>query len=190
MHIVKKYITNKAMSLLNVNSSAKQASNEIIESVQNMAGQINNSQKHINGVVPIKTECYNTLLRYGWTREKPLEVLSRKGGPIDVYKEFFDNTASFRVGIEFETGNISSAHRAMNKLFLGILHNDLDLGILILPVAKLTYYLTDRISNYEELEPYFCLAKNYPLIFIGFDAESYSPNHPILKKGTDGMSLK
>lgn len=189
MHISKIYITKPAQSLLLSSKSAQNAYSEITSSITNMIGNINNSSKNCNGVVPIKEGCYQLLEeQYEWFREKPLDSFSEKGGPIDVYKEFYNESSVLRVGLEFETGNISSAHRSMNKLAIGIVNNDIDFAALIMPVHNLSYYLTDRVSNYEELEPYFSLVNNSPFIFLGFDAEDYSSSYPILPKGKDGMS--
>lgn len=76
----------------------------------------------------------------------------------------------------------------MNKLTLGLKNRDLDLAVLIMPVHHLSYYLTDRVSNYEELEPYYSLVDNFPFVFLGFEAEDYDPSYPSLDKGKDGMS--
>ena len=191
MHIAKRYITNPADQLITSSILAQNAYNEIEHSIKNMIGEINNSSIHCNGVVPVKEGCYKLLEEtYGWYREKPLDTLSEKGGPIDVYKEFLSSDSILRVGLEFETGNISSAHRSMNKLILGITNNELDLAVLILPIHDLSYYLTDRVSNYEELQPYYPIVDKYPFMFLGFDAEDYSPIHPILSKGSDGMSKR
>lgn len=189
MHIEEQYITNAARSLLNSNHLAAIAYNEIANAVCSMASTINNSEKNCNGVVPLKETCYRMLEEvYGWYRERPLDVLSEKGGPIDVYKVFQDERNEVRVGIEFETGNISSAHRSMNKLHLGVSSSELDLAVLLMPMHRLSYYLTDRVSNYEELKPYFLLIKDIPFIMIGFDVESYSSTAVFLPKGRDGMS--
>lgn len=191
MHISKSYITPPAKSLLKSSSLAEEAYNEITLSINNMIGTINNSSKNCNGVVPIKEGCYQLLEEtYGWFREKPLDSFSEKGGPIDVYKEFQNNKALLRVGLEFETGNISSAHRSMNKLAIGIANDNIDFAVLIMPVSALSYYLTDRVSNYEELQPYYSLVNDYPFVFLGFDAESYSDTYPVLQKGRDGMSKR
>ena len=156
-----------------------------------MASTVNNLEKNGNGVVPVKEPCYCMLEEeYGWFREKPLDVLCKKGGPIDVYKVFYSADQSFSVGIEFETGNISSAHRAMNKLNLGVYNKEIDLAVLIMPMHSLSYYLTDRVSNYEELAPYFSLIEKSPFIIIGFDVEEYSSSVPCLPKGRDGMSKR
>lgn len=189
MHISKEYITDSADQLLRSSRLANQAYTEITSAVEAMVGRINNSSKNGNGVVPIKEGCYQLLEEeYHWYREKPLNVLSSKGGPIDVYKEFHNGLHLFRVGLEFETGNISSAHRSMNKLSLGIQVGELDLAVILLPIHELSYYLTDRVSNYEELEPYFSLVEDIPFIVIGFDAEEYTTAVDPLPKGKDGMS--
>ncbi|WP_246064977.1 restriction endonuclease [Melghirimyces algeriensis] len=154
---------------------------------------LNNSKKNLNGVVPIKDQCYKELeITYDWYREKPLNILTqkKKGGPIDVYKEFKGDGRVVRVGLEFETGNISSAHRSMNKLLLGMNHQELELGVILMPVYALSYYLTDRVSNYEELEPYFELAEYTPFIFIGFNANQFDPSVEAIPKGKDGMSKR
>lgn len=197
MHIEKYYISPTAKMVLATNPYAKQAFQEISNAISSMVSNdsntfiINNSSKNCNGVVPIKERCYICLESgYNWYREKPLKSFSSKGGPIDVYKEFGDSTLPFNVGLEFETGNISSAHRSMNKLSLALENNELQLASIILPIHKLSYYLTDRVSNYEELEPYFDLLKNKSFIILGFDAEDYNPNVPLLTKGKDGMSKR
>lgn len=197
MKIAKKYLSLAAVDLISKNPYAAQAYDEIKMSILNNITDgmdhfiINSSSKNCNGVVPIKDKCYQILeYRYNWYREKVLEYLHevKKGGPIDVYKIFGAPFKLFRAGLEFETGNISSAHRSINKLCVGIYKNELDIAFLIMPVKKLAYYLTDRVSNYEELEPYFILLDTYPFVILGFDAEEYSPAAPLLPKGKDGMS--
>lgn len=76
----------------------------------------------------------------------------------------------------------------MNKLCVGIKKGELDLAMLMMPIKKMSFYLTDRVSNYEELEPYFLLLDEVPFIVFGFDAEEYSTDAPLLPKGKDGMS--
>lgn len=200
MFISKQYITPDAKQLLKNNSVALQAYNEVLDSIKSIVSEessefyINNTEKNGNGVVPIKEKCYIKLeFEYLWFREKPLLYLKdemKKGGPIDVYKEFIENDNQFNVGLEFETGNISSAHRSMNKLVVGLKRNEIQLAILMMPVKRLSFYLTDRVSNYEELEPYFCIVNENPFIFLGFDAEQYCDSVPQLLKGKDGMSKR
>jgi len=202
MKIEKEFITEIAKNLLLNDSLIEQAYKEVKTSIcspiwpmESKIFTINNTKKNCNGVVPIKELCYTTLEEtYNWYREKPLNVLKvekKKGGPIDVYKEFsaeLQVNNKIRVGMEFETGNISSAHRSMNKLLLGLKREEIDLAIILMPIKKLAYYLTDRVTNFEELEPYFELTEGHPFMFIGFDAEAYDVNVPVIPKGSDGMS--
>lgn len=58
------------------------------------------------------------------------------------------------VALEWETGNVSSSHRSLNKMSLGLLKGVLAAGILVVPSRELYKYLTDRIGNFEELAPY------------------------------------
>ncbi len=198
MHISKSLITGKAEVLLANDDFAAQANREVTTSILSMVTNgltefhINDSRKNCNGVVPIKDKFYQKMENeFRWYREYPLACFSnKKGGPIDVYKKFANTSDEFKVGLEFETGNISSAHRSLNKLLLGVRNGDIDLAFLVMPVARLGYYLTDRIATYEELEPYCSLALEYPFIIYGFDAEQYDRNIPLINKGSDGMSSK
>lgn len=198
MKIEKLFVSAAAKCLIETNPSAAKAYEEIqLSIIKNVTPGsahfiLNNTSKNCNGVVPIKEKCYQILEEiFGWYREKPLIYFrenAQKGGPIDVYKEFGTDAPFFKAGLEFETGNISSAHRAVNKLRVGIDRKELDLAMLMMPIKKMSYYLTDRVSNYEELEPYFILLAEVPFIVFGFDAEEYNPDAPLLPKGKDGMS--
>lgn len=59
-----------------------------------------------------------------------------------------------RVAIEWETGNISSSHRSMNKLTLALKNGVISAGVLIVPSRKLYLHLTDRVGNISELSGY------------------------------------
>jgi len=59
------------------------------------------------------------------------------------------------VALEWETGNISSSHRALNKMVVGLLNGLLICGVLVVPSRALYRFLTDRVGNMDELEPYF-----------------------------------
>lgn len=198
MIIAKQYVSSEADALFSSNGFAEEAYNEVANSIRNNVSPgrnvfiLNTTRKNCNGVVPVKEECYRILEEdYNWYREKPLVYFredAQKGGPIDVYKEFYDGNYIFRAGLEFETGNISSAHRSMNKLCVGIIKGELDLAFLMMPIKKMSFYLTDRVSNYEELEPYFVLLEDVPFVVFGFDADEYDNDAPLLAKGKDGMS--
>ena len=97
-------------------------------------------------------------------------------------------------GIEWETGNISSSHRALNKLAMGLLNGFLIGGILITPTRNMYVYLTDRVGNFEELSPYFPIWKSLPisegfLAVIAVEHEDVSKNVPKFRKGTNGRAL-
>src|SRR5690606_27756528 len=73
-----------------------------------------NPVKQSNGVKPIKTNCMIHLAEQGWKLEYPMSLGSRiKPGPIDAVLKLTDGR---HFAVEWETGNISSSHRAMNKL--------------------------------------------------------------------------
>jgi hypothetical protein len=98
------------------------------------------------------------------------------------------------VCLEWETGNISSSHRSLNKMCLGLQRRKLKAGMLVVPSRKLAVYLTDRIGNVGELEPYYDLWRKTPcdegvleVIVIEHDAESLDV--PRIRKGTDGRAL-
>lgn len=97
-------------------------------------------------------------------------------------------------GLEWETGNISSSHRAINRLLLGHMKGVLVGGGLIVPTRELYKYLTDRIGNYAELEPYFEVWKSYPLkdgmlVLIAVEHDGTGEDVPRIQKGTDGRAL-
>lgn len=197
MRIVEVFKTVPAQTLETTLVSAQQAINEVATSIIENANLghefvLNNTVREGNGVVRIKDGCYRILEeRFDWYREKPLHAFKKRGGPIDAYKEFpGEFAAPFRVGLEFETGNVSSAHRAMNKLLVGIKSEELDMGMLMLPMKTMYDYLTGRTANYEEIEPYFTLLKDVPFIVFGFAPDRYDANAPFLPKGKEGMSKR
>ena len=95
--------------------------------------------------------------------------------------------------MEWETGNISSSHRALNKMAIGLMKHQLVGATLVIPSRKLYKWLTDRIGNFQELVPYLNLWKGIPcdngileIVVIEHDAESFDV--PRIPKGTDGRS--
>ena len=103
-----------------------------------------------NGVKPIKDACMQKLVQMGWELEKRLDVATvKRPGPMDAVCQVGDRYFC----LEWETGNISSSHRAINKMALGILKKILIGGMLIVPTREMYQYLTDRVGNLPELEP-------------------------------------
>lgn len=82
----------------------------------------------------------------------------------------------------------------MNKLCLGLLRGVFLGAVLVLPSRKLYPYLTDRIGNYEELEPYFDIwravriEEGFLAIFV-IEHDRLDENVPKITKGTDGRAL-
>jgi Restriction endonuclease BamHI len=65
--------------------------------------------------------------------------------------------SGLRVVIEWETGNISSSHRSLNKLAIALENGIIDIGVLIVPSRDFYEHLTDRIGNIGELSGYLSL---------------------------------
>ncbi len=151
-----------------------------------------NPTRRGNGVVPIKENCIKRLEGFGWIGEVRMSLAKGMNpGPIDAVK-----TTSFRnFALEWETGNISSSHRALNKIAVGILQKKIIGGVLVLPVRNLAQFLTDRIGNFEEFAPYFTLYQNLQIEegiigIIGIEHDGVSPEVPLIPKGKDGNAKK
>ena len=144
-----------------------------------------------NGVVPIKKMFQSGLEERGWELERKLDIATyRTPGKIDAVLKV--NSKYFAV--EWETGNISSTHRALNKMAIGLLIGKLIGGILILPTRNMYRYLTDRVGNFAEIEPYLNLWKSLNieegvLGIIKVEHDGVSKDVPRIPKGTDGRAL-
>ncbi len=144
-----------------------------------------------NGVKPIKEACMQHLKGHGWSLETSVDIASaRRPGKMDATKPFRGKLFC----VEWETGNISSSHRALNKMALGLLRGTLIGGVLIVPTREMYKYLTDRVGNLRELEPYFPLWRSIPvqegiLAVIAIEHDAVSKNVPRIEKGTDGRAL-
>ena len=144
-------------------------------------------------MVPIKKPCIRRLRKLGWLTEKlpPLERGVIKPGDLDA---LFKCSAGF-IGFEWETGNISSSHRAINKLLLTMQVGGLIGGFLVVPSDELKPFLTDRIGNIGELRPYLPLWSSIPIkeavlriVVVEHDATSFDV--PRIPKGTDGRAIE
>ena len=140
-----------------------------------------------NGVKPIKDNFIKDLKDQGWLTE--LAVISGLGKVDAVLK------SQGKIAVaEWETGNVSSSHRSLNKMAFAIQQQLIIAGFLIVPCRNLAKYLTDRIGNYEELEPYFNFWLNsiasYPgvLLILGIEQDVISFDVPKIPKGTDGRA--
>ena len=135
-----------------------------------------------NGVVPLKMIFRKRLKDAGWNSEEPLslrpyfEKIRADKALVQVFRYperlgeaiqdplhegvgdfdfWLRSTEGFRTVIEWETGNISSSHRSINKICLALMGELIDAAVVIVPSNKLNVHLTDRVGNIRELQPYF-----------------------------------
>jgi len=139
-----------------------------------------------NGVVPIKEAFLVSLATDGWSTDD-----RQNPGRFDAVKPKPDGTY---IGMEWETGNISSSHRALNRFVLGHIRGDCIGGILVLPTRKLYTYLTDRVGNFEELQTYFPVYEQISwdrggLVVLAIEHDGEDLKVPRIAKGTDGRAL-
>ncbi|WP_186372222.1 restriction endonuclease [Arthrobacter sp. KBS0702] len=143
-----------------------------------------------NGVVPIKAECMSSLKAAGWEVERRFGIPGDvRPGPIDAQKEINGDV----ILLEWETGNISSSHRALNKMAVGIKSTNAIAGVLIVPSADCAKYLTDRIGNIRELRPYFPIweewASSYGFLAIYVvEHDNVDSDVQLIGKGLDGRA--
>ena len=78
---------------------------------------------------------------------------------------------------------------------LGLLKGKLAGGTLVVPSRKFYKFLTDRVGNFQELEPYWDVLRSIPheegvleVVEVEHDAESYQV--PRIPKVTDGRALQ
>lgn len=102
-----------------------------------------------------------------------------------------------KVAIEWETGNISSSHRSMNKLCIALSNGVIDVGVLIVPSKELYAHLTDRIGNIGELSPYIDLWAGLgksvtkgllAITVVEHDQLTDADDFPYLPRGNDGRA--
>lgn len=143
--------------------------------------------------MPIKIPCIRKLKEFGWRTEElpklPAGVLTT--GDLDALQE----TAIGNIGFEWETGNISSSHRAINKLVLTLHRGGILGGFLVVPSAELYRHLTDRVGNIVELRPYFALwqampVKNGCLRIVVVEHDKTSKRVRRIPKSTDGRARR
>jgi hypothetical protein len=127
----------------------------------------------------------------GWTIEgKAKNAMDERIGDFDAVLAGPEKP----IVVEWETGNISSSHRSMNKLTLLLKTGIISAGVLVVPSRKLYVYLTDRIGNIQEIQPYFALWRSVPiragvLEIVVIEQDAISKDVPRIPKGTDGRAL-
>ena len=150
-----------------------------------------------NGVKPIKSKFLEKLRGYEWSIETEVTLpAGRQYGDFDaVYTINLSQKQTSYFVAEWETGNISSSHRALNKMSLALFRGSILGGVLILPTRELYNYLTDRVGNFSELQSYFpfwrafgSLIHEGVLMVISIEYDALSNDVPLIKKGTDGWA--
>lgn len=150
------------------------------------------ARKAGNGVLPIKRDLMLELKRQAWKLEERIEIAARiRAGSFDAVLYTKQGPFAF----EWETGNISSSHRALNKMALGLLKRCLIGGTLVVPSRNLYQYLTDRVGNFNELVPYVDLwksirCKNGVLEIVVIEHDATSTKVPRIPKMTAGRALE
>ncbi len=78
---------------------------------------------------------------------------------------------------------------------LGMMTGEFIGGVLVIPSSTMYKYLTDRIGNYGEIQPYFPIwralnVKEGILAVIEIEHDALSKEVAPIKKGTDGRALR
>ncbi len=145
-----------------------------------------------NGVVPIKEQAAEKLREHGWEPQYlwPIADRSRPGRMDGAYF-----SSHGLVAFEWETGNIASSHRSINKMCLGLIIGAIVGGIMAVSSNALYPYLTERVGNIGELERYFPLWSATPcdqgileIIVVEYDAVNDAV--PLIPKGRSGRAAK
>lgn len=128
--------------------------------------------------------------------ESFIEPVTSKFGGFD----FVTTTSNGnRVAIEWETGNISSSHRSLNKLSIVLSAGKIQAGVLILPSRNLYEHLTDRVGNIGELSPYLDMWSKMAssvekgllaITIVEHDKLTNDPSFPYLQVGKDGRAAQ
>jgi Restriction endonuclease BamHI len=169
-----------------------------------------------NGVVYLKNRFFDHMQRVeGWEAEANVDLAAdREQPPIRLYPSLepyrepitskfggFDlmttTDSGLRIAIEWETGNISSSHRSMNKLAIALGAGIIEVGVMIVPSREFYAHLTDRIGNIGELSGYLAMWESMKfsvkrgllaLTVVEHDHLTDEAAHPYLPLGNDGRA--
>jgi hypothetical protein len=191
------------------------------------AGKDKKNKTLRNGVVPLRQLFRANLEGSGWKAEEPLSLkeyferirtddklaqiftfpeqpTSAVQDPLHEGVGDFDfwlrSDTGFRTVVEWETGNISSSHRSLNKMCLALTGGLVDAAVLVVPSAMLYVHLTDRIGNVRELQPYFYFWNMFAqlldkgllaIVVVEQDGLTHSTDlRDFIPAGTDGNAKK
>ncbi len=148
------------------------------------------------GIVNLARDRQQPSIRLYPSLENYREPITSDFGGFDLVTKGDNGT---QIAIEWETGNISSSHRSMNKLAIALGAGIIQVGVLIIPSRSLYEHLTDRIGNIGELSGYLSmwegLKANVPrgllaITVVEQDELTEDKNFPFFKAGSDGRAAQ
>ncbi|GAW41190.1 Type-2 restriction enzyme BamHI [Brevundimonas sp. SH203] len=148
------------------------------------------------GVVDLKRDREQPTIRLYPSLESYQEPITSDFGGFDLVTTGENGT---KIAIEWETGNISSSHRSMNKLAIALGAGIVQVGVLILPSRALYEHLTDRIGNIGELSGYISMWESLKasvgkgllaITVVEHDELTDDPSLPFLRLGNDGRAAE
>lgn len=148
------------------------------------------------GIVDLKRDRERSPIRLYPSLENYHEPITSDFGGFDLVTTGDNGT---KIAIEWETGNISSSHRSMNKLAIALGAGIVQVGVLVLPSRALYDHLTDRIGNIGELSGYLSMWESLKagvekgllaITVVEHDELTDDPALPFLKLGNDGRAAE
>lgn len=149
------------------------------------------------GIVDLKRDREQPPIRLYPSLEPYREPITSDFGGFDLVTSAIAEGTN--IAIEWETGNISSSHRSMNKLAIALGAGIVQVGVLILPSRSLYEHLTDRIGNISELSGYLSMWEGLKstvtrgllaITVVEHDELTDDPAFPFLKAGMDGRAAQ
>jgi len=148
------------------------------------------------GIVELARDRDQPAIRLYPSLEAYREPITSDFGGFDLVTQGADGT---KIAIEWETGNISSSHRSMNKLAIALGAGIIQVGVLILPSRLLYEHLTDRIGNIGELSGYLSMWEGLKgtvergllaITVVEHDELTDDEAFPFLSVGMDGRAAQ
>lgn len=176
-----------------------------------------NGQWNRNGVLYLRNTFVQNMKNKGWNTEESVDLnrirqpfsatlypdtSSRYEQPVSSEYGGFDVVTTYegiKIAVEWETGNVSSSHRSMNKLAISLEKGIIQVGVLIVPSRNLYQHLTDRVGNIEELSGYLALWESMKagvsrgllaITVVEHDALTKDASIPYLAVGNDGRAVE
>lgn len=154
----------------------------------------NNEQWRAEGGVDLSRDRHQPPIRLYPSMESYREPITSNFGGFDFVTTAPNGT---KIAIEWETGNISSSHRSVNKLVIALSNGIIQVGVLILPSRDLYEHLTDRIGNIGELSGYLSMWESMganvtrgllAITVVEHDELTDDSDFPYLPSGNDGRA--